>query len=666
MKSFIKSTLALFCFGFLICSCEDKYAIKTVCELSNGNYIIKQLDSEINREFFGIKTSSDSIIVSPVYYSITIDPKEPSVLFATNKHYDHCLLKDNGSKLYESWIDNGFSLVDYTYDESSKLFILEYSKLDSEYNKYKRFRIGNLKGDILYDAGQCLDLIFAKGLDTAYILHSRLGFEVIDINGKPYESSDYNFVGGYAISKNEPSFINLFNGEKHKYNQFVDGNYIEYKDGVINLSNNEIIVKYIEYNETDTTENKEILEKQGLWVKRKYVRPNQDDCIPYKLSKIIDNIPFYTANFMGINIPTLYRPNDSGDMSVSAYNLKTIEDVIDYINETGMYTKDYFEKEQPILIKSNMNGRDSLKFDSNESFIKYCKINPNGEYAFFALDRKDCQFRFSTENFENVSYEINVPAGMEAHLPYMTSLEPFTNKVTSAIDTKKKRTYRPWMYKIWIDREYVYLFDIYNVYIMKNGKFFTSVKYNYDPLSPATISFIFEDQEASAEYPINDISLLPSYDETGKLDLYHEGGNGVELLNVDVCDFGVSTLKDITSNLEGGNEENTAEEGIKGYEWLEGEWEHYEENEFGSIFFGKVVITKNTFKYVTCNNNSNLEEISTAEEHPISIGYYDNYIVERKILSLDEKNFIIDIDKENKQIYMILGEYSRILLKKKN
>ena len=666
MKSFLMSVLSLFCFCIIFCSCEDKYAIKTVCELSNGNFIIKQLIPQKDYELFGIKNPSDSIIVSPQYTSISVDPKESSVLIAELGIDGFRLLKVDGSILFDTSRDNGFSLRDYTYDESSKLFILKYRTLDSDNNWHTSFRIGNLKGDILYDAGQCHDLIFAKGLDMAYILHNRLGFEIIDINGNPYESSEYNFVGGYGISKNEPSFINLFNGEKHKYNQFVDGNYIEYKDGVINLSNNEIIVKYIEYNETDTTENKEILEKQGLWVKRKYVRPNQDDCIPYKLSKIIDNIPFYTANFMGINIPTLYRPNDSGDMSVSAYNLKTIVDVIDYINETGMYTKDYFEKEQPILIKSNMNGRDSLKFDSNESFIKYCKINPNGEYAFFALDRKDCQFRFSTENFENVSYEINVPAGMEAHLPYMTSLEPFTNKVTSAIDTKKKRTYRPWMYKIWIDCEYAYLFDIYNVYIMKNGKFFTSVKYNYDPLSPATISFEFDDQESSAEYPTEFISLLPSFDETGKLDLYHEGGNGVELLNVDVCDFGVSTPKDITSNLEGRNEGNTVEEGIKGYEWLEGEWEHYEENEFGSISFGKVVITKNTFKYVTCNNNSNLEEISTAEEHPISIGYYDNYIVERKILSLDEKNFIIDIDKENKQIYMILGEYSRILLKKKN
>ena len=373
---------------------------------------------------------------------------------------------------------------------------------------------------------------------------------------------------------------------------------------------------------------------------------------------------------MGINIPTLYRPNDSGDMSVSAYNLKTIEDVIDYINETGMYIKHSFdEKEYPVRFKGNSNRSASMTFHSNEYLIKYCKINPNGEYAFFALDRRDCQFRFSTENFEDVSYETNVPAGMEVHLPYMVSLEPFTNKVTSANDTKKKRTYRPWMYKIWIDREYAYRFDIYNVHIMKNGKLLASVKYNYEPLSPASISFEFDDYEASAEYPTEFISLLLSFDETGKLDLYHEGGNGVGLLNVDVCDFGTNTPKYITSEFENINEEDTTDEDgskIKGYEWLEGVWEHYEENEFGSISFGKVVITKNTFKYVTCNNNSSLEEISTAEEYPISIGYHDNYIVERKVLSLDKKNFIIDIDKENKQIYMILGEYSRILLKKKN
>ena len=658
MKSVIKSTLALFFLCLLICSCEDKYAIKTVCKLPNNNYIIKQLKQENNLELFGIMTSTDSIIISPKFKSLEVLPEDSSILIGKLDRNDLYFLREDGSELFETWLSDGFSLKFYRYDDISKTFILKYKNYDSEYSL---FHIGSLKGDMLYDAGKCLDLIFAKGLDGVYLERTRNGFSVIDINENSDINSKFDFIGGYAIRKKEPYFINLFNGETHQYNQIIDGNYIEYNDGVINLTNNKTIVKYVESNNTDSTEHKEILKKQDLWLKRKYVSKNQYGCVPYTLSKIVDDIPFYTFNFIEINIPSLYRPDNNGDMNISAYNLSKIEDVINYIHETGMYTTMGEGNEQPIQIQRKGDWGGSMRICLDNYFLKFCKIHPNGQYAFFDLNPDDYQFRFSTENFEKVIYEISVPENMVSHLPNMISLSPFTKKVgTEDIKTYKKRAYRPWMNKIWSDGTYVFRFDMSNVYIIKNGKYFNTTKYDYDPdYLGGQIGFEFEDKEMSSEYPTTYFSLLPSMDDIGDVkELFYEGGEGAKLFEVDVCDLGTSTPTDKSLIIPG------TVKGLKGYEWLEGEWEYSGKTDFDFIDYAKVIITPKSYKIVVGLANECIKEISTAKEYTLSIGHYKSSIFSCENLSLSEENSDVIIDEKKKQIYIDLNQYNTISLRK--
>ena len=98
---------------------------------------------------------------------------------------------------------------------------------------------------------------------------------------------------------------------------------------------------------------------------------------------------------------------------------------------------------------------------------------------------------------------------------------------------------------------------------------------------------------------------------------------------------------------------------IKGYEWLEGEWEGYVNDDWG-----KIIITPSTYKMVYCFSNKSMDEIASAEEVPISIGNHNSYIVGNEILALDKDNPIIGIDVKKQQLYIILGEYNSLYLQK--
>ena len=99
--------------------------------------------------------------------------------------------------------------------------------------------------------------------------------------------------------------------------------------------------------------------------------------------------------------------------------------------------------------------------------------------------------------------------------------------------------------------------------------------------------------------------------------------------------FAVMLILSISINLSCSAQQNA----IKGYEWLEGEWEGYVNDDWG-----KIIITPSTYKMVYCFSNKSMDEIASAEEVPISIGNHNSYIVGNEILALDKDNPIIGID----------------------
>lgn len=98
---------------------------------------------------------------------------------------------------------------------------------------------------------------------------------------------------------------------------------------------------------------------------------------------------------------------------------------------------------------------------------------------------------------------------------------------------------------------------------------------------------------------------------------------------------------------------------IEGYEWLEGEWVGYSDDDWG-----KIIVTRNTYKIAYSYNNENIEDITTEKERPINIKKEDNYIIGDKILALDKENSVIGIDESQRQLYIILGEYRSMYLQK--
>ena len=189
---------------------------------------------------------------------------------------------------------------------------------------------------------------------------------------------------------------------------------------------------------------------------------------------------------------------------------------------------------------------------------------------------------------------------------------------------------------------------------MKQGRYFATIKYEMDI---DNISFVIHDPAECQEYPDSYYSLYVGVSDNGEAYLCAESGE--ELFEVNLRDVGAKVVSN-NSLINPGTVK-----GIEGFQWLEGKWEYKEKDKDGIEQWCTLVITDNTFKFVSSFHNNSIEELADAEERTISIGHYDNYIVGGKVLSLDKDNLIFRIDGNNKQIDMITSEYTSITLKKK-
>lgn len=110
---------------------------------------------------------------------------------------------------------------------------------------------------------------------------------------------------------------------------------------------------------------------------------------------------------------------------------------------------------------------------------------------------------------------------------------------------------------------------------------------------------------------------------------------------------------------EGGDhmKRDTTSSLANGYEWLEGEWYKKDADES----WAKVIITKNDFKVVNSNWNESPDEIKKEVASPYLIGEKVNYITGTTVLAIG--NYIY-VDKQNKKVVAILGEYQELELDK--
>lgn len=98
---------------------------------------------------------------------------------------------------------------------------------------------------------------------------------------------------------------------------------------------------------------------------------------------------------------------------------------------------------------------------------------------------------------------------------------------------------------------------------------------------------------------------------------------------------------------------------LEGHEWLEGTWIAQEED-----MWAQVVINESTYKVVSSNWNKDMAEIDTAEEKPISIEQINSYITGEDIVALDKNEPCIEIDEGRNELYITLGEYTKLYLNK--
>lgn len=100
---------------------------------------------------------------------------------------------------------------------------------------------------------------------------------------------------------------------------------------------------------------------------------------------------------------------------------------------------------------------------------------------------------------------------------------------------------------------------------------------------------------------------------------------------------------------------------LNGYKWIEGTWEG-KDNEY----WGVVIVNKTTYKVVNSNQNGSPDEIHSVSEQPISISKILSHITYEKITAINPNCDNVGIDKKTKQIFIILGEYEKLYLKKVN
>lgn len=95
------------------------------------------------------------------------------------------------------------------------------------------------------------------------------------------------------------------------------------------------------------------------------------------------------------------------------------------------------------------------------------------------------------------------------------------------------------------------------------------------------------------------------------------------------------------------------------YAWLEGVWEGEDENGNWAV----AEITPNGYKYVCSNWCDSPLDINNQEESSLDIKVEENYLLEKKVLAINDYLYI---DPKNKTLMAILGEYTTLPLRKKS
>ena len=101
-----------------------------------------------------------------------------------------------------------------------------------------------------------------------------------------------------------------------------------------------------------------------------------------------------------------------------------------------------------------------------------------------------------------------------------------------------------------------------------------------------------------------------------------------------------------------------AQNPLKGYEWLEGEWVSSADDD---PFWARVIITKNNYKFVNFNWNDSPNDIDKAPAKPIKIQMKMNDILGKTVLEIED---CLYIDKANKKVVAVLGEFDTLVLNK--
>ena len=130
------------------------------------------------------------------------------------------------------------------------------------------------------------------------------------------------------------------------------------------------------------------------------------------------------------------------------------------------------------------------------------------------------------------------------HVPHMGgNLSAFVEETSPTIyTTHKKRVYRPWLNKVWSDGTYVFRFDLFNVYVMRDGKYLGSVKYEYDSQFQ-NISFNIKDPADSTGYPSYYSLYVYVDDEDNVSWSYEDNGDNEAIFEVDVRDIGATSIR---------------------------------------------------------------------------------------------------------------------------
>ena len=583
----------------LFFSCESP--IVPLFTLPNGNKVIMQYSRQQKENLYSMITPTGEVIISPGRFKILSEIERTTFILAATSWDKYYILNENGEYLFRD------SYLNITYSIEHGKFILVKNIFEKDYfsesvTYKKKYYIADTSGVILYETFS--ELSFAKGLDNAYIETQRNGKSIVNSNGKLYTTSEYTIIGCYAVLNNDDKqrFINLNTGEKKHWNKILFNKYIEYEDGILNAELDEMLLEYDD----------SIYSKSNV-LKKRLVYSDKNYNSPFSLKTIVDGVPYFTANLDGHSTSILYKVGTNGNLRVSPYNCKTIEEVKEYLADAHLYNDN-------AAVSFDFDNR-IITIESVDWGIQYCKVNDNGEWAYFQL--------YDMEMLKSLQVILTAGARFYFNQEYFTINIHGETFIYDNI--RKEKEYKPWWSKQWTDGHIRLAFDRTNAYVMDNEDYLGTAKYTY--VYP-NLSFALNGVEASeSEYSI----MFVSPDKIG-----WEGG--APLTEIDFTDYNTNKNKNHS---------------IEEYKWLKGTWEAKNEDTWGIV-----EISDSTYKSVSSNWNQNPSEIDTVTERPISIEKIYNYITSSEILAIDSTNVCIGIDEGKKQVFLILGEYTKLCLDK--